>query len=65
MFEIFNLTSYPDSRIVTIGISNSIDLIVKLSQKKKIPLPVMKHIVFQQYNWRHLYDIVEQRLLGI
>jgi len=39
MFEIFNLTEYPNSRIITIGISNSIDLIVKLSQKKKIPLP--------------------------
>ena len=46
LFEIFNLTEYPNSRMVTIGISNSIDLIVKLSQKKKIPLPKMKHIVF-------------------
>ena len=28
MFEIFNLTEYKNSRILTIGISNSIDLIV-------------------------------------
>ena len=58
MFEIFNLTEYPNSRMVTIGISNSIDLIVKLSQKKKIPLPKMKHLVFEQYSWRDLFDIV-------
>ena len=47
LFEVFNLSDYPKSCVITIGISNSIDLIVQLSQKKKIPLPKMKHLVFQ------------------
>lgn len=61
MLELLKVPKYPNSNIVLIGASNTIDLIVKLNQEYKISAEI-KNIVFQPYTYDEIFAILKDRI---
>ena len=61
MLEIFKFAKMKSSNLIFIGVSNTIDLIIKLNEKYKLATNI-QNIVFQPYKWNQIFEILITRL---
>jgi len=61
MLELLKIPKYPNSNIILIGASNTIDLIVKFNQEYKISAEI-KNIVFEPYTYDEIFSILKDRI---
>jgi len=61
MLELLKMPKYPNSNLILMGASNTIDLIVQLNQEYKVSNEI-KNIVFQPYTYDEIFSILKDRI---
>ncbi len=63
LFNLFTIPAVAVSQISLIGISNSMDLIIRLSEKHKANIGNRENIVFEPYKSDAMQDIIKTRII--
>ena len=58
-FKLIELSELLNSRLILVGISNTMDLVYKLSQKYKHDLRHIKNVIFKPYDETKITKIIE------
>jgi len=61
MLELLKIPKYPNSNLILIGASNTIDLIVKLNKEYKVSNEI-RNVVFQPYTYDEIFSILKDRI---
>lgn len=63
--QILDLLKYanePQYKLILVGVSNSMELVYKLSKKFKLNLEKVKNLVFKSYDFKQMIEIIQSRV---